>query len=398
MGSERALRIRDFLQAEEEGIVGLLERLVAAESPTHDPESQRAVQTILTDELRELGYRIRWASRDPGGRHLLAIPTDRSPGAPLQIVLGHTDTVWPTGTLENRPFQRFRGRVVGPGVYDMKSGLTLLVFALRAMRSVGAEPEVAPVIFLNCDEESGSLGSAYIVRRLARIADRVYVLEPSLGRRGRLKTARKGVGHFTIRVTGRAAHAGLEPGHGASAILELSHLVQHLFALNDPKQGISVNVGTIDGGLSPNVVAPEGKISVDFRVLTLEQADELERCVRSLETVTPNTRIEVLGGLEKPPMERTPRELWQLAQVAARELELDLAEGLAGGASDGNVASLYAPTLDGLGPVGGGAHAAHEFIELTSLIERSALLSLLLLAPPLERSRATSGRRSGRAA
>jgi glutamate carboxypeptidase len=226
----------------------------------------------------------------------------------------------------------------------------------------------------------------------------VYVLEPSLGRRGRLKTARKGVGHFTIRVTGRAAHAGLEPGHGASAILELSHLVQHLFALNDPKQGISVNVGTIDGGLSPNVVAPEGKISVDFRVLTLEQADELERCVRSLETVTPNTRIEVLGGLEKPPMERTPRELWQLAQVAARELELDLAEGLAGGASDGNVASLYAPTLDGLGPVGGGAHAAHEFIELTSLIERSALLSLLLLAPPLERSRATSGRRSGRAA
>jgi glutamate carboxypeptidase len=362
-----------------------LERLVSAESPSQDPSSQADVQAALSEELQANGFRVRQVPGRETGGHLLAVPRNRSRGKPIQALIGHCDTVWPRGTLSSMPITIRAGRMTGPGIYDMKGGLVLMIFALRALAEQGLDPEVLPVVFVNSDEEIGSGESRRTVERLSKIADRVLVLEPALGEVGALKTARKGVGQFRVRVSGRAAHAGLEPSKGVSAILELSHVVQKLFALNDPDNGITVNVGTIDGGMRPNVVAPESTADVDVRVLTLQQASQVESAIRSLEPVTPGAVLKVEGEVDIPPLERTPRNrlLWRRARAVAKEMDLDLEECLAGGGSDGNVASLYAPTLDGLGPVGAGAHATHEFIQLDSMVERGALLALLLLEPPL---------------
>ncbi len=364
---------------------GTLERLVSAESPSQDPSSQAVVQAALTEELQANGFRVRQVPGRETGGHLLAVPRNRTRGKPLQALIGHCDTVWPRGTLSSMPITIRAGRMTGPGIYDMKGGLVLMIFALRALAQLGLDPEVLPVVFVNSDEEIGSGESRRTVERLSKIADRVLVLEPALGEVGALKTARKGVGQFTIRVSGKAAHAGLEPSKGVSAILELSHVVQKLFALNDPDSGITVNVGTIDGGMRPNVVAPESTADVDVRVLTTQQARQVEAAIRSLAPVTPGAVLTVEGDVDIPPLERTPRNrlLWRRAQAIAKEIDLDLEECLAGGGSDGNVASLFAPTLDGLGPVGAGAHATHEFIQLDSMVERGALLALLLLEPPL---------------
>jgi glutamate carboxypeptidase len=271
----------------------------------------------------------------------------------------------------------------------MKAGLVQMIYALRALREFQVRPEVRPVVFINSDEEIGSEESTPYIRRLARIADRALVLEPSLGLDGKLKTSRKGVGRFTITVKGRAAHAGLNPEGGASAILELSFVIQKLFALNDPHKGISVNVGVIDGGLRPNVVAPESRAMVDVRILTQEDATYLEQQIRNLQPVSPEVTLEIQGSIGRTPMEQTPRNqaLWRVAKDLGQELDLDLAAGVAGGASDGNTASLYTATLDGLGAVGDGAHARHEFVRLDKMPERGALLALLLLAPPLNTSK-----------
>jgi len=242
-----------------------------------------------------------------------------------------------------------------------------------------------PVVFINSDEERGSPTSQRHIRRLARCAHRAFVLEPALGLDGKIKTARKGAGRFTVRIRGESAHAGLDPQSGSSAILELSHVVQRLHDLNDPEAGISVNVGTIDGGTHPNVVADTGAAEVDVRVRTHKQAEEVEKAIRTLAPTTPNTSITVDGGFGRPPMEPTPasRRLWEQARRSAALLDLDLDEGRSGGASDGNLISQHAPTLDGLGAVGDGAHARHEFCYVDRMVERSALLALLLAQPPL---------------
>jgi glutamate carboxypeptidase len=260
-----------------------------------------------------------------------------------------------------------------------------ILYALRALRDLQLQPSVTPLVFINSDEEIGSGESTPHIRRLARIANRAFVFEPSLGMDGKLKTARKGVGRFTVVVKGKAAHAGLDPGAGASAILELSYVIQKLFALNDPQKGITVNVGMIDGGLRPNVIAPESRAIVDVRMLTPEDARHIEEQIRSLRPVSPDITLEIDGRISRVPMEHSPRNcaLWETAKRLGHEISLDLADGVAGGASDGNTTSLWTATLDGLGAVGDGAHARHEFIYCDKLVERGALLVLLLLAPPL---------------
>ncbi len=214
------------------------------------------------------------------------------------------------------------------------------------------------------------------------------MLEPALGPAGKLKTARKGAGQFVIQIEGRSAHAGLDPGAGASAILELSYVIQTLQALNDPAAGISVNVGQIDGGVRPNVVAPSSKAVVDVRVPTQADGQRIEAAIHALRPTVPGTRIVVEGAMDVPPMEptRRNRQLWEAARQAGHRLGLELEEGIAGGVSDGNTASQYTATLDGLGAVGDGAHAAHEFLYCRKLIERCALLALLLTLPPLPSS------------
>ena len=377
--------VLDYLREREQALVGFLERLALAETPSAEPDSQDEVLGTLSEALTELGYATRRVPGGESGGHLCARPERRGRRTPAQLLLGHCDTVWPLRTLAEMPVVVKDGVITGPGVYDMKGGLAQMVFALRALRDLGLDPPLTPVVFVNSDEEVGSRESTRHIRRLARVVERVFVMEPSLGPSGKLKTTRKGVGRFSIVVEGEAAHAGLDPEGGASAILELSYLIQALFALNDPVHGTTVNVGTIDGGLSPNVVAPESRALVDVRVPTRFDARRVEEAVLGLKPVTPGVTLRVEGGMNRPPMERTPRNrrLWKAARRLGKELGLDLEEGMAGGGSDGNTTSLFTATLDGLGAVGDGAHARHEFVYVDRMVERCALLALLLMEPPL---------------
>ena len=386
MDEELPKRILEHLEGTRAEMLELLERLVRAESPSDDPSAQGPMLELLSGAFTQRGFRPRVIPGKNSGGMLLATPAERPRFVPHQLVLGHCDTVWPIGTLESMPIRMEDGNFWGPGSYDMKAGLVQGLFALEALAAAGVDTlPVTPVFLVNSDEEIGSRESTRVIKRLARRADRCFVLEPSLGPDGHLKTARKGVGRFTIRVRGIAAHAGLDPGKGASAILELSLIIQKLFALNDAERGVTVNVGTIDGGLSPNVVAPQSEAVVDVRAPTTEDAAQIEKAIHSLKAETPGTEVEVEGSIRRPPMERTPgnQKLWLLARRGADELGFEIEQAAAGGGSDGNTTSQYAPTLDGLGAVGAGAHAVNEHLVLERMVERSALLARLLSFPPL---------------
>jgi glutamate carboxypeptidase len=359
----------------------LLIRLARAESPSLEPDAQHEAFSILEGELTGLGLSVERVPGGESGDHLVAGRADE--GEPFQLLLGHLDTVWPLGTLSEMPVRVRDGMLYGPGVFDMKGGLVQMIFALRALAALELDPSCRPVVLVNSDEEVGSRDSRSHVERLAGRAARALVLEPSFGPGGRLKTARKGIGRFTLTIKGRASHAGLDPEGGRSAILEASHQVQRLFALNDPARGVTVNVGTIDGGLRPNVVAPQAVAEVEARVVTADDARRLERRVRELRPVTEGISLEVEGGFGRPPLERTPRNraLWELARQASTELGIEIGEALVGGASDGNTTSALTATLDGLGAVGDGAHAQHEHVVIDRMPERAALLAVLLATP-----------------
>jgi glutamate carboxypeptidase len=257
------------------------------------------------------------------------------------------------------------------------------IFALEALGALGLEPPATPVWLINSDEEIGSPESKRWMRLLARRAARALVLEPAFGPEGLLKTARKGGAHVRVTVRGVAAHAGLDPTAGASAIAELADVVLRLHALTDSGRGTTVNVGTIRGGTRPNVIAAEATAEVDVRVMSVEEAERVTHLIRSLEPRTRGTSIRVDGGLGAPPLERTSRNraLWREAVAAGERLGLALGEYLAGGASDGNTTSQHTATLDGLGAVGDGAHAEHEHVVIDRMAERAALLAELLMAP-----------------
>ena len=378
-GAESILAV---VNEQRDRMLEFLERLVVAESPSSDPSSQRRVFDLLEAALDEAGYSAqRFPGRDTGG-HMQAMPSDRKSTSGGQLLLGHSDTVWPIGTLEQMPVT-YDGKVMrGPGIFDMKAGLAQIVFALRTLRLLGLEPPVTPIVLINSDEEIGSVESTPYIELLAGDVSRVFVMEPALGLSGKLKTARKGVGQFEVIVHGKAAHAGLDPESGASAILELSHVIQRLFDLNDPAEGISVNVGTIDGGLRPNVIAPESRATVDVRVPDAAEAERLEKEILGLRAVTDGVTVEVMGTISRHPLARTPRNraLWRVAQRLAGDLGIEIEEGLAGGGSDGSTTSKHAATLDGLGAVGDGAHAKHEHIDIAKTLERCALLAMLVMS------------------
>lgn len=383
--------------------VALVMELAELESPSTDPASQRAVQDVVTRELERLGYHVRIHGDSPtDGGMLLArrepwpkqienasdpLGLGASPPGSYQLLVGHTDTVWPHGTLQTMPVERENDVLRGPGVFDMKGGIAQGLLALRVLHGLKLTPGLEPIFFLNTDEEIGSMGSTPTLQELARRAARVLVLEPALGREGRIKTARKGTGGFLVRVLGRSAHAGLAPEEGASAILELAHCILHIQGLARPDIGTDVNMGTVQGGERPNVVASRAQVEVDVRVSTLAEGRRLEAAVYALASAdrsVPGTRVEVEGAVDRPPLERTPgnRILWDQAQESARALGLEVTQGFAGGASDGNTTSLLAPTLDGLGAVGDGAHALHEHLLISASLDRAALLAGLLMLPP----------------
>jgi glutamate carboxypeptidase len=375
-----------YLRNKRADLLWLLERMTRAESPSNVPDAQAEIREIIAVELERLGFMVRRVPGRTSGGMLHARPTHRRRRLPTQLLLGHYDTVWPLGTLAEMPFEAQDDTVRGPGVYDMKGGVAQALLALKTLQHFGVEAEVEPHVFLNSDEEIGSRESRRYIESLAPHMNRVFVLEPSLGPAGLLKTARKAIGRFTVTVRGEAAHAGLDPGAGASAILELSHVIQTLFALNDLERGVTVNVGTIDGGLRPNVVAPRSQAVVDVRVATQQDADRVEAAILELQPAIPGTSLTVEGGFGRPAMERTPanRRLWRMARRLGDDLGLQLEEALAGGGSDGNFTSQFTAPVDGMGAVGDGAHAAHEHLRVQATLERTALLTLLLMAPPLD--------------
>jgi glutamate carboxypeptidase len=395
--------IGDFLAARRDDIARLLIELADLESPSLVPEPQRAIQEILTRRLEAIGFVAQLFPGEETGGHLY-LSREEAPqtapqaaaegagraanGAPVQLLLGHTDTVWPIGTVRDMPVEWDEAEDVirGPGVFDMKAGIAQMVFALEALSELGLEPTVAPTIFLNSDEEIGSPESQGHVEQLGRVSSRVLVLEPALGPEGLIKTTRRGVIRFDIRVVGRAAHSGLAPGEGASAIEEMAHVTQSLHALTDPERGISVNVGTVSGGTAVNVVAAECCASVDVRVRTQADGRWVKDIIQRLEPTTPGTRLEIEMSLDRGPMEATPRNrfLWEAIQGCGKRLGLELGDAESGGASDGNTTSRYTATVDGLGAVGDGAHALHEHVRVSSLPERAALLALILMMPPME--------------
>ena len=377
-------QVLDWLRVQRPAMVTLLRRLAEEESPTLDRERQRGPFRLLAGELEAAGYAVRAIPAQTVGDHLYARPAHRRRGLRRQLLVGHMDTVWPVGTLASMPVREQDGVLYGPGVADMKGGLVVIVYALRALQELGLRPSVEPVVLVNTDEEIGSPDSSRYLRLLARGAERAFVLESGEGPTGQLKIARKGLGRFTVTVHGRSSHAGADFDAGVSAILELSHQVQRLFALNDPARGVTVNVGTIDGGLRPNVVAPSASAVVDVRAPTAVAARAVEQAVRGLRPKLQGATVEVEGGFGRPPMEPLPANRALLAAAVRRGRDLGLrieGAGLVGGGSDANTTSLYTPTLDGLGPVAEGSHAIDERVDLERLPERVALLALLLLEP-----------------
>lgn len=383
MSSGVADRILNHAQDQDALLIKLLRDLVEAESPSSHPAVHAKARHVFMSALSELGFMVRETGLPGGPRHVYARPEERQRGVDLQLVIGHYDTVWPLGTIVERPFTVDGNVIRGPGVFDMKGGLVQLTLALRTLQDLGLQPTVMPVIFVNSDEEIGSRTSTRHIRMLARRASRAFVLEPALGEDGSIKTERKGIGRFTVTVYGKAAHAGLDPEAGASAILELSHVIQKLFAMNDADKGITINVGTVDGGVQPNVVASHSTAVIDVRVPTLADGDEIERLIHNIKPEVPGVRLRIEGAIGRPSMESTPRNeaLWKQAKQIGGQLGLDLSRARVGGGSDGNTTSQFTATLDGLGPVGHGAHAEREFLYIDRTLERVALLAMLLLSP-----------------
>lgn len=360
-------------------MLSYLERMVEIESPSDNKAAVDEMGRFLVEVFQKEGGKIRIHNATLNGNHLQINFAGAGDPKPVML-LGHFDTVWPLGTLAQMPFRVKDGRAFGPGVLDMKSGIVMMIFALRALHSAQASHRPV-VILLDTDEEVGSTSSRSIIETIAGECEAVLVLEPAQGPQGFLKTSRKGVGNFTLRVRGRASHAGVDFEKGQSAIVELARQVLEITRFVDLPRGITVNPGVIHGGTRSNVVAAEASMEIDIRVARTADAAEIEQKFAQLRAQNPECKLEVTGGLNRPPMERTPEtiRLFRSARDLAFELGMDLKESSTGGGSDGNFTSaLGIPTLDGLGAVGEGAHAAHESILLAELPRRTALLAGLI--------------------
>ena len=360
-------------------IVETIRELVEIESPSDDKRAVDGISAFLAAKFEALGGRTRFhRSNDFGDSLQIDFDGPASAKSKPVLLLGHYDTVYPLGTLADMPCKLENGRLLGPGVLDMKSGIALMLHAVAALQAWhGALPRPVTV-FLVSDEEIGSRSSRKITEALARESAGVLVLEPAAGLRAAVKTARKGVGEYTLRVKGVAAHAGLDPGKGHSAILELARQIAVISKLNNLRAGLSVNAGVIAGGTRTNVVAAEASAGIDVRIKRAKQAAGIDRKFRSLKPFDKHCKLEISGGMNRLPMERTSgvAALYKKAQEIASRVGWKLEEAAVGGGSDGNfTAGIGIPTLDGMGGVGEGAHALHEFIVISELPRRALLLA-----------------------
>ena len=362
-----------FLQAHTEQMLHDLEQLVRPESPSRHKAGVEAVLEQIEHWVLELGASVQRFNSENGDHRLFTL---RGSSNERILILAHADTVWPLGTLERLPFRLEDGKAYGPGILDMKAGVVQVLWALKALEQLPCTVE----FLVTSDEEIGSPTSRDLIERTAQGAKAVLVVEPSMPRTGDLKTARKGGGEFHLSVQGVSAHAGLEPEKGVNALLELSHQAIALTQLARPERGTTLSVGRMVGGGPTNVVPAHAELWADLRVVTLEEAERVQREAAQLGVVNPRARMTLSGGLERSPLERGPGTvaLLELARKVALELGFSLGEGMAGGMSDGNLTAPIAPTLDGLGAVGDGAHADHEHVVVAELPIRAALLAGLI--------------------
>ena len=352
--------------------------LVRQESPSTDKTAVDRCGAEVAGRLTDLGAAATRIASEHAGDHVRA---EFGEGAGQLLVLGHLDTVWPVGQLERMPLRVEDGRLYGPGVYDMKAGIGLAMLAIRTLVRLNLAPSRRVVLLFTSDEETGSVTGRPLVEAEADRSAEVLVVEPPLPGGG-VKTSRKGVGAFRIEARGVAAHAGIEPGKGASAIREIAHQIVDLDGLQDPSAGLSLNAGVIAGGTRANVVAEHAHVDVDVRVSTMADARRISERLAQLRPHVPGVSLVVTGGINRPPLERTAAvgELYARARAVAADMGRDLQEGGTGGASDGNfTAARGVPTLDGLGAIGDGAHALNEHILVDALPWRAALLAGLML-------------------
>ncbi len=368
----------DFCGQRQSDMLALLQRMVEIESPSDNKAALDRMGAFLAREFEQLGGKVRLDQQKEAGNHLKA--EFSGAGGKPALLLGHFDTVWPMGTLAQMPFRIDAGRAFGPGVYDMKAGITLMIFAIKALAAAGEKHRPITVL-LDSDEEVGSTTGRPLVEATARNCEAVLVLEPSQGPKGFLKTSRKGVGDVTIKVRGRASHAGVDFEKGRNAIVELARQLLEVVKFTDLSRGITVNPGVIQGGSRGNVVAAEAWAEVDLRIARAADATELMQKFTALKPFDPDCSIEISGGINRPPMERTEGtvRLFRIAQELGAALDMNVEESSTGGGSDGNFTSaLGIPTLDGLGALGEGAHASNESIVIEELPRRTALLAGLL--------------------
>lgn len=383
--TESALEVHKFFTEQKENFIELLRSLVEQETPSNQPSSFDVTLDMISRNLQALDFNVEHKEGQKTAGQLLCRPDDFNPQAPAQLIVGHIDTVWNIGTLKEMPFAVDGNEVSGPGVFDMKAGICMMIFAMKAIKQLGKNVKVQPVFLLTTDEEIGSRESKDLIIEQAKLAERTFVLEPALDTDGKIKTERKGIGQFEIVIKGRPSHAGLDPEKGASAIVGLSNVVQQLVALNAPEKGISVNVGTIEGGERANVVAEKSKAVVDVRVPTRKDGESIKKSIYNINPGLEGVRITVTGDIGRPPLEKNDanQKLWKITKSLGSDLDLDLQEGKSGGGSDGNFTNHHSPTIDGLGAVGEGAHAYHEKIYLGETLKRAELLTLLLLYPSI---------------
>jgi glutamate carboxypeptidase len=359
-----------------------LARLVRVESPSTNKPALDRLAHIVAEEWRRRGASVRVLRQSAAGDQVRVEwrPAGAHGHAPI-LLLGHLDTVYELGTLRRVPFRVRGGRAFGPGTFDMKSGLVIALYAVEALRALKLRPRRPIVCLWTSDEEIGSHASRAEIERQARASCAALVLEPAGGARGDLKTARKGVGEVTLEVTGRSAHAGLDPRSGINAILELSLQLARLQRLNQPARGVTVSAGVIQGGTRSNVIPDRAMALIDLRAQSLREMRSLERTLRALRPILPGAKLSVRGGFNRAPLEpRMSKGLYARAELLARKMGISVGQCSVGGGSDGNfTAAIGVPTLDGMGGVGGGAHSPSEFVQLRSLPERAALLAALLL-------------------
>ncbi|MBS1790188.1 MAG: M20 family metallopeptidase [Acidobacteria bacterium] len=375
----------NHFNAHQASILDSIRVLVERESTSREEIRLNEIASFVASQLSDLGGEIELTSQPGYGTHLRArFDFGHDRGEPQVLVIGHLDTVWPVGTLDRMPFcltpESPDQKAHGPGIFDMKAGVAIVVHALNAIRRFDLQTKRPVTLLLTCDEEIGSKTSRPLVEEEAKRAAVALVLEPPVTG-GIVKTGRKGIGVFGIRTIGRAAHAGLDPRKGVNANVELAHQVLRLAALNDYDRGVTVSVGVMNGGTATNVVPAEASAKVDVRFWTPEEGERIVNEIRGLKPVLEGAQLEITGGINRPPMPRSENNiaLYEHARDLAAELGFDLKDAVVGGGSDGNfTAAMGVPTLDGLGVDGAGAHADHEHIIISDIPRRAALLTRLI--------------------